>query len=253
MNKTIEYYWKKRFNESALNFENDADIGIWSKHGFERRFVSFFQFFQENYFTDDANGKKLLDIGCGSGAYTRKLADMDYNVLGLDYSEHTIKRAVEKSNNKNISYIIGSLPYLPFKEKSFDIVICIGVFQTLDEYSAAIIDITKLLKEDGGVLILITLNSLSLRMLYKKMFDLFPHSENLEKEIISMKRYNPFNLKKIIGNECFGDIKIIPIHIFPKMLIGFEKKGIFRVLDKLPIVSLLIAHAFIISAVRIKE
>jgi len=52
MNKTIEYYWKKRFDEFALNFENDADIGIWSKHGFERRFVSFFQFFQENYFTD---------------------------------------------------------------------------------------------------------------------------------------------------------------------------------------------------------
>lgn len=253
MNKTIEHYWKKRFDESALNFENDADIGIWSKHGFERRFVSFFQFFQENYFTDGAKGKKLLDIGCGSGAYTRKLADMDYNVLGLDYSEHTIKRAVEKSNNKNISYIIGSLPYLPFKDKSFDIVICIGVFQILDEYSAAIIDITKLLKENDGVLILITLNSLSLRMLYKKLFDFFPQNKNIEKEIISMKRYNPFNLKKMLRNECFGDIKIIPIYIFPKMLLGFEKKTIFRVLDKLPIISLLIAHAFIISAVRIKE
>ena len=251
-------YWKKRFDKSALNFENDADIGLGSKHGFERRFVTFFRVFQENYLADEVERKKLLDIGCGTGAYTKQLADMGYDVVGIDFSEYVIKRAVEKSNKKNIPYTIGALPFLPFKEKSFDIVVCIGVFQSIDDCSATINDIRKVLKENDGVLMLVTLNSLSMRTFYKKISDIFlQRNKNREKEMVSVKRYNPFNLKQMFRDKCFDSIEIIPIYIFPKMLIPFEKlfekNGIFQVLDKVPIVSVLIAHAFIISAVRIKN
>ena len=52
MDENIEMYWKKRFNGYVLNFENDADIGLLIKRGFERRFVTFFRVFQENYLAD---------------------------------------------------------------------------------------------------------------------------------------------------------------------------------------------------------
>ena len=59
MNESIETYWKKRFDESALNFENDADIGLWGKHGFDiikiipiyifpKMLISFEKLFEKN-------------------------------------------------------------------------------------------------------------------------------------------------------------------------------------------------------------
>lgn len=98
MNRSTTLYWKNRFNEAASKFENDANIGLWKQHGFERRFNTFFRIFQENNFSYGEN--KILDIGCGSAAYTIKFKDIDYDVVGIDYAKHVIKKAVEKSEGK---------------------------------------------------------------------------------------------------------------------------------------------------------
>lgn len=245
MNKTIELYWKKRFNESALNFVSESDIGLWSQHGFERRFNTFFKIFQKEFF----QGKRILDIGCGSGAYTIQLKNQGCNVMGIDFAEHVIKKAVEKSNGK-IPYIIGALPSLPFKKKTFDVALCIGIFQSIDDCSPAITDIRNVLKDRGEIL-LMTLNSCSIRSLYKNTMGLLVHKNNI---MIQDKRHNPSKLKHIFKKQGFDTIRIINIYIFPKMLIPlenlFQKSRIFLILDKMPLISLLIAHAFIIRAVK---
>ena len=48
----------------------------------------------------------MLDIGCGSGAYDRRLADMGHNIVGIDYSEYVIKGSVEKLFEKNVIFRI---------------------------------------------------------------------------------------------------------------------------------------------------
>ena len=252
MNKNIEMYWKKRFDESALNFENDADIGLWSKHGFERRFVTFFRVFQENYFTDGMEGKKLLDVGCGSGAYDGTLADMGYSVVGVDYSEHVIKKAVEKSKEKNIPYIVGALPFLPFGKESFDIVICIGVFQNIRDEDMAIGEFAGILKENGRI-ILMTLNSLSIYAVGRKMLqklDFFMRKN--DDSIVYDRRYSYFELRNVLKGKGFNNFKFHGIYVFPKPLIFLEEickeTPIFKIIDKIPFVSPLLAHAFIIKA-----
>jgi len=47
INGDFEMYWKKRFNEAALSFENDADIGLLSEHGFKQRFLAFLIFLKK--------------------------------------------------------------------------------------------------------------------------------------------------------------------------------------------------------------
>jgi len=255
MNRSTTLYWRNRFNEAASKFENDADIGLWKQHGFERRFSTFFRIFQENHYS--YGKKKILDVGCGSAAYTIKFKDMGYDVVGIDYAKNVINKAVEKSKGKKIPYVIGALPFLSFKENNFDIATCIGVFQSIDESSSAIEDVRKVLKEGEGILIILTLNSISIRMLYKKLLNFFQwKNKDMTNEIIEEKRYNPFKLRQNLRNKGFNNFRIVPIFIFPNMLIPlekmFEQNGIFRVLEKVPIVSLLVAHAFIISAVKIK-
>ena len=239
-------YWKKRFNEAALSFENDADIGLWSEHGFKQRFFAFFNIFKEISTTEKL---KILDIGSGTGAYDRVLANMGHEVIGVDYSECVVHKAVEKSKSENIQYLISAVPYLPFKDSSFDVVVCIGVLQYVENEHIVISEIARVLKKDEGILILITLNSLSIREIFKKVLNPLL-GRNKHKEEINERRYNPFKLKRMLRD--FDDAKIIGIYIFPKRLISLEKAFV-KILNRLHPISLLVAHAFLIKAIGIKS
>lgn len=248
INKDFELYWKKRFNETALKFENDADVGLWSEHGFKQRFITFFNIFEE---ISDDKRLKILDIGCGTGAYDRMLTTMGHEVIGVDFSEYVVQKAVEKSKGEDIQYLISGVPYLPFKESFFDIVVCIGVLQYIENERAAISEIVRVLKKNGGIFILITLNSLSIRENIKKTF----FFRRKYKEEINERRYNHFKLKRMFRD--FGDSKIRGIYIFTKWLLFVEKilkrKNIIKILDRLYPISLLVAHAFLIKAIRMDK
>jgi len=240
INKDFELHWKKRFNETALKFENDADVGLWSEHGFKQRFITFFNVFEEN----STNKRlKILDIGCGTGAYDRMLANMGHEVIGVDYSEYVVHKAIEKSKGENIQYMISAGHYLPFKEGSFDVVACIGVLQYVENERVVISEIARVLKKNEGVLILITLNSLSITVFYKKVVNFFLRGD-AHREEINERRYNPFKLKRKLRD--FGNSKIRGIYIFPKRLISLEKVS-FKILNRLHPISLLVAHAFLIK------
>ncbi|MEA1895457.1 MAG: class I SAM-dependent methyltransferase [Euryarchaeota archaeon] len=234
--REFELYWKRRFSERALEFESDVDIGWWSEHSFKQRFVTFFNNFEE-ISTDKR--LRILDIGCGSGVYDRTLNTWGHEVIGADYSECVVHKAVEKSNGGCVQYLVSAVPHLPFKDGSFDSVVCVGVLQYIKNEDIALKDITRVLREGEGILMLITLNSLSLRIIYKKMLNFF-----LRKEKINERRYNPYRLKHMLRD--FDNLKITGIYIFPKKLISLEKASV-NILNRLHPISLVVAHAFLIK------
>lgn len=65
----------------------------------------------------DIQNKRIIDIGCGGGIYTKELALMGAkSVVGLDFSKEILQAAKENcSGFSNISFIHGdahSTPYL---------------------------------------------------------------------------------------------------------------------------------------------
>lgn len=250
MNKDLEIYWQERFSRAAIHFETDDAMGLWSEQGFQQNFVTFFTFFKNDY---SAKKKlKILDIGCGSGSYDRTLESMNNEVIGIDFSKHVIQKAVRKSKKEKINYMISALPYLPFKEGSFDTVICIGVLQYIENESTVINEIARVLKMNKGDVIFITLNSLSIRIFFKKVLNFFLHKNNSKEE----KRYNPHKLKNILKNNNFSKIKIIGIYVFPKMPIYFKQlfeRKILFLLNKLYPFSLFVSHAFLLKATKVVE
>ncbi|CAF2939437.1 unnamed protein product [Rotaria sp. Silwood2] len=69
--------------------------------------------------------KRVLDIACGEGLYTRRLKafDCDY-ILGVDISSEMIKlaRDAELKDPKGIEYMVADVNQLPIPEKPFDLV-----------------------------------------------------------------------------------------------------------------------------------
>ena len=70
-------------------------------------------------------GARLLDIGCGLGREAFPLADMGYDVVGIDISQEVVAQVRELSAEKG--YDIPFMAYdgkkLPFPDDSFDVVL----------------------------------------------------------------------------------------------------------------------------------
>lgn len=69
---------------------------------------------------------KILDLGCGPGLYTEKLARSNYDVTGIDFSENSINYAEEQNRIKdlNIKYIKQNYLDINYKEE-FDLIMMI--------------------------------------------------------------------------------------------------------------------------------
>ena len=69
---------------------------------------------------------EIADFGCGPGLYSKRLAERDAKVTGIDFSENSIKyaREIAEKEGLNIDYIHAN--YLEYEtEKKFDLIIMI--------------------------------------------------------------------------------------------------------------------------------
>jgi ubiquinone/menaquinone biosynthesis C-methylase UbiE len=77
---------------------------------------------------------EALDIGCGTGAFSRLLAQRSERVLGLDLSPRMIEIARERSRaTPNVEYVVGDATAWPFPAARFD---CIASIATLHHLPA---------------------------------------------------------------------------------------------------------------------
>lgn len=185
MDEKQELIWE---NDNDSFFYNYGENAKYMLEGNWKHYLAYFlEYFGQNMQKDNSN-YFLLDVGCGAGIVAKVLAEKGFKVHGVDFSSEAIKAA--KKQNLGIIFDRSSIYKLPFSNETFDIIICLGVFQTVANQEKALAEMARILKK-GGVLIIRTLNSLSLYYL------------KAQKNNPSYNFYNPFVFKEQIEKTGF--------------------------------------------------
>lgn len=100
-------------------------------------------------------GKKILDIGCGTGIYARILKRRGAKMFGIDISPNMIE--IARSHVPDVDFRVGSVSKLPYKNGYFDIVFSAYVLHHFEDLDVAFSEISRVLK-GGGVYIFSTTN-----------------------------------------------------------------------------------------------
>jgi ubiquinone/menaquinone biosynthesis C-methylase UbiE len=101
----------------------------------------------------------VLDAGCGAGAIIHEILKKGYNVVGMDHSFGMIGKALKicGTKRKPRAFLQGDIEALPYKNSSFDIILCLGVFAYLRSENRALSELSRVLKP-GGKLIMDIVN-----------------------------------------------------------------------------------------------
>jgi ubiquinone/menaquinone biosynthesis C-methylase UbiE len=111
---------------------------LWSEHvaryAFARRY---------------AQGKRVLDAGCGTGYGSAELAQSAAEVTGVDIAADAVEFARTNYPLPGLQFIESSCTAIPFPPASFDLLVAFEVIEHLADYRAFLVECARLLTSEG--------------------------------------------------------------------------------------------------------
>lgn len=145
----------------------------------------FLPFFLKNSDKKD----KVLDVGAGHGAFSKKLFDMGYNVTACDLFPEIFHFDKILCDKVDITQ-----PF-PYEDNSFDAVIAIEVMEHITDHESFFSEVSRILKPDGKLYIS-TPNILSLKSRIRFLFSGFFYS------------FQPLDLKNYDGLQHVASLTL---------------------------------------------
>ncbi|HKV91626.1 MAG TPA: class I SAM-dependent methyltransferase [Candidatus Angelobacter sp.] len=110
---------------------------------------------------------RVLDLGCGTGWASRRMARVAGEVIGLDVADEMLRRAEQASSAfKNIRYLWGSAESIPAADNCFSKVLSVESIYYYADQGKALDELRRVMAPGGKLFILINLykdNHYSLR------------------------------------------------------------------------------------------
>lgn len=206
-------------NEIETNkkvFNKDAKIFSYNRWESDPKYLNkVLNVFSKEITINEIKGKKILDIGCGAGYWSKFFSDLGAEVYGIDIAEEMINES--KKNCKKGNFIVANSEDIPFKDNYFDMVISIRSLEYFPDKLKSFKEIKRVLKKDGR-LIVIT----------KSTPDVFSVTTKIENVIRNpmlvrklkdrtygnnywMEKISPIKLSKLLWNIGFYDLNHYPI------------------------------------------
>jgi ubiquinone/menaquinone biosynthesis C-methylase UbiE len=101
----------------------------------------------------DARHQTVLDVGCGTGLMSAKLARMDRRVVAVDLSAAMIARARRRYGDA-VEFMQADAEDLPFDDDAFDAVINLISFHHYPDPQRAVAEFRRVLRRDGRLVLI---------------------------------------------------------------------------------------------------
>jgi len=132
----------------------------------------------------DPQKSRVLDIGCGGGYASERMARLGMQVVAVDPSRPSLEAAAEhaKLEGLAIDYRYGTGESLPVEDASFDVGFCCDVLEHVDDVQQVINEIYRALKP-GGMFFFDTINRSALSwLLFIKVAQDIPFTRSMPRD-----------------------------------------------------------------------
>ena len=240
----FERQWQSRFEKFATRHQPEHLVSGWSAAGLRRRVAAFEALLDRGLVSA---GARVLELGCGAGTYVRLLAKRGHPVVGLDYSLPSLRRAVAADVPRMGRYVSGDASCLPFHDRSFQAVACIGVLQALEGLESALTEIARVL-EPSGVAVVETLNPWGLLAALRRL------SAFIRRQPTRLRYGSPGAVERTMASLGLRPVGRLSILLPPRSVPGLERAllqpWVVRTLETVPGVRTLASQAYWIIGVK---
>jgi len=156
------------------------------------------------YLPSSAKGKKLLEVGCGTGHWSRFFSGYGFEVTGVDVSERMIDMAKSK-NIPNTSFQVADSHSLPFADETFDVTAAITTLEFVNDAEAVLREMVRCTRQPGGQLLVGVLNAQARLNRNRKQRPDSPYAK--------ARLFSPSRLKQLL--EPFGQLSMFTAGFVP--------------------------------------
>jgi len=147
---------KLQANESKVSrFDFDELAGSYDSWYASRQGAMYDRLEKEliaNFLPTQIKGKRLLEIGCGTGHWSKFFNQCGFEVTGLDISEGMISVARQKGI-PNVSFHKGDGHALPFQDSVFDLTAAITTLEFVRDAAVVLREMVRCTRKPGRILL----------------------------------------------------------------------------------------------------
>jgi ubiquinone/menaquinone biosynthesis C-methylase UbiE len=173
------------------------------------------------YLRPSAKDKKLLEIGCGTGHWSRFFSKYGFHVTGVDVSERMIDIAQSKSI-PNASFQVADCHSLPFADETFDVTAAITTLEFVRDAKAAVQEMSRCTRKPGGKLLIGVLNELARLNRNRKQRPESPYAK--------ARLFSPVELKQLL--EPFGRLAMVTVGFVPDQKLFLPLAPLFDIVGR---------------------
>jgi len=110
-----------------------------------------------------------LEVGCGYGQFLPMLLEKVDSLHAVDMHQYLgkVKEVQQKEGLREVRLCRGNIFHLPYKKGSFDLVVCLSVLEHLNNLEPAILELKRVLKESGKLIVGFPIKNKVTKMLFK--------------------------------------------------------------------------------------
>jgi ubiquinone/menaquinone biosynthesis C-methylase UbiE len=150
-------------------------------------------------------GKKILDAGCGMGQWVWFLNKQGYKTVGLDYSERMV--GFLESRFPDLSWSVGAIQNIPFKDCEFDHLISWGVIEHDSEGPGkALLEFHRVMRSGGILFVCVPIDTYLQRKSHEVQYP-----RNIPGAVFYEYFYTADEFRSLLLSHKFRVISIYPV------------------------------------------